>query len=306
MAVDFTFNGGYPSLALGAVGSASFGGTLCDQRQHVSPRWRWGHVAVDDRAGRQGVTSSGVTVGATARARILAASNTYSGGTTVSSGGTLQAGNPMALGNGGAVVNGMLDLNGNGISISTLSGGTTGTITDTLSPSGGTTTLTVSNSGNYSGLILDGANGQAVALVKSGPGVLTLGNSNSTYSGGTTVSGGTLSISSIGTTTKALPNAPNSSVGACPPTGRASAARDQLNNATLFYNGPAAGEGGPGNGKYRNFNLNSTSSTINVATGSGLSGLVIVGQVFQRHAYQDGSRHALFRRLGKRHQRYPR
>ena len=66
--------------------------------------------------------------------------------------------------------------------------------------SGGTTSvLTVNQSGNttYFGLINDGASGK-VELVKQGGGMLTISSGGQdTFSGGTTVSGGTLQLNAI-------------------------------------------------------------------------------------------------------------
>ena len=47
--------------------------------------------------------------------------------------------------------------------------------------------FTMSQSGNFGGTLADGVQGQKLALAMTGPGVLTLSGSNSTYSGGTTL-----------------------------------------------------------------------------------------------------------------------
>ncbi|HEY5312115.1 MAG TPA: autotransporter-associated beta strand repeat-containing protein, partial [Pirellulales bacterium] len=52
--------------------------------------------------------------------------------------------------------------------------------------------------GTVSGLIGDSVNGGLVALSKTGAGTWTLSNSGNTYSGGTTISGGTLAIDNAG------------------------------------------------------------------------------------------------------------
>ena len=56
-------------------------------------------------------------------------------------------------------------------------------------------TLTLSGSGNgYIGKVISGAGGAGGSLIKSGSGTWTLGGVYNTYTGGTTVSGGTLSL----------------------------------------------------------------------------------------------------------------
>ena len=116
---------------------------------------------------------------------VLDGANTLTGGTDVE-GGTLQLGNSSALGSGSLTVNGVLDLNANDVTVSSLSGGSRGTITDS-SASSGTSTLTVDQASGttYSGVIQDGATRQ-VALTKLGGGTLVLGGSN-TFSGPTTI-----------------------------------------------------------------------------------------------------------------------
>jgi autotransporter-associated beta strand protein len=119
---------------------------------------------------------------------ILAASNSYSGGTTLSA-GTLTISNAHALGSGNLTVNGgTLDLAGNNVTAANL-GGTGGTI----SLGAGTLTAAMSSAAEYSGAIT-GSGG----LVKTGASFLTL-NGNNTYSGGTVVDGGTLYVTGSGT-----------------------------------------------------------------------------------------------------------
>lgn len=117
----------------------------------------------------------------------LATANTYAGATAVT-GGTLRAGAGNAFGTSGVMAidgGATLDLNG------------FDTIFDTLSGAGnvalGSATLTT---GGSSSTTVGGAISGSGRLVKTGSGTLTLGGAN-TYSGGTTVSGGTLA----GTTT---------------------------------------------------------------------------------------------------------
>jgi autotransporter-associated beta strand protein len=125
--------------------------------------------------------------------QVLSGNNTYSGATTVTA-GTLQLGHANALGvtTSGLVVNGTLDLNGNSITKSTLSG-ETGNIT---SISAATLTFNRTNAaiGTYNGTI--GGN-VALSITNSNNGssstVLTLGGSN-TYTGNTTIYNSALAI----------------------------------------------------------------------------------------------------------------
>ena len=122
----------------------------------------------------------------------LTGSNGYSGGTNVLL-GTLRVGNSAALGSGGLAVNGgTLDLAGYSIMAPSFSGGgsyvtNSGTATAVL-------TVSQSIATAFNGTLSDGAG--KLALVKSGSGLLTLGPgpSNNNYSGGTTVSSGTLQL----------------------------------------------------------------------------------------------------------------
>jgi autotransporter-associated beta strand protein len=127
---------------------------------------------------------------------ILAGSNGYTGGTNIAV-GSLQLGNAAALGNGNVALTsgGTLDMHGFGPTLTALAGDTTGVITD--SSTGGTTTVLSVNvnsalGSTYNGAIVDGTS-QHVGLNLTGTGMLTLGGTN-TYTGGTTVTSGTLWI----------------------------------------------------------------------------------------------------------------
>ncbi|HUB65904.1 MAG TPA: autotransporter-associated beta strand repeat-containing protein, partial [Candidatus Methylacidiphilales bacterium] len=134
----------------------------------------------------------------------LSGTNTYAGGTTVSA-GTLQVGSTNALGasTGSLTVNGgTLDLDGFSITVGTFSG-TGGMIT---SSTNGAVTLTTGGSGTatYAGTIQDGSG--TVSFTEAGSGTLELTGDN-TYSGGTTVTSGTLQVGNtdaLGATTGSL------------------------------------------------------------------------------------------------------
>jgi autotransporter-associated beta strand protein len=129
----------------------------------------------------------------------LSASNTYSGGTTVSA-GTLQVGNsnaiPSGWGKGDVIVNGTLDLHGNNLSINGLSDNGTGA--GIVTSLGGAAILSVgyaNASSTFSGVIQDGSGAVGLAKVYSGTLILTGSN---TYTGGTTISAGTLQVGTGG------------------------------------------------------------------------------------------------------------
>ncbi|EKQ9067401.1 autotransporter-associated beta strand repeat-containing protein [Salmonella enterica] len=167
------------------------------------------------------ISGSGQVVKSGDETLTLSGSNTYTGGTTIS-GGTLVASNVEALGSGDITDNATLELNAGGDFANNIGG--TGSVvksgdkTLTLSGSntytGGTTisggTLIASNvealgSGDVTDNAVlelntggDFANniGGTGSVVKSGDKTLTLSGANS-YTGGTTISGGTLVASNV-------------------------------------------------------------------------------------------------------------
>jgi len=134
-----------------------------------------------------GVSGSGavVVIGQSQSRVLLSGSSSYSGGTTLTS-GSLAVGNANALGNGSLAVNGgVLDLNGQSLSVGTLSGSSAGVITSAVA--GATLRVNQSLDASFAGGIRDGAG--VVSLTKSGTGILYMSGSNS-YSGTTTVTDG--------------------------------------------------------------------------------------------------------------------
>jgi autotransporter-associated beta strand protein len=128
---------------------------------------------------------------------VLNGAGNYSGGTTISSESTVRIGSGSALGTGALTVMGTLNLNGQSLTVGSLSG--SGTVTNNSPPA--TIILNVGSIYSYfTGLIKDGSG--TVALVKSGTGTATLSTSNS-YTGGTTLNNGILNIAdanALGTT----------------------------------------------------------------------------------------------------------
>ncbi|WP_179405663.1 autotransporter-associated beta strand repeat-containing protein, partial [Burkholderia guangdongensis] len=136
--------------------------------------------------------TSGVTLNGPGT-ETLTGANTYTGGTTIN-GGTL------AIGTGGSLAStSPVDLAGNGATFD-ISNATTpqsiGTLTGVTGSNVnlGANTLTMNNATNGT---FGGSIGGTGGVTLSGPGTETLTGAN-TYSGGTTVNGGTLAIGSGG------------------------------------------------------------------------------------------------------------
>ena len=123
----------------------------------------------------------------------LSGNNTFTGGVTINA-GTLQMGSAGALNSSNAVtVNGTLTLNGNSVTVASLSGSG---VVQNASPASATLTVAVANSSSdvaFAGTLQDGSGGGKLALVKSGAGEQDLSGNNS-FTGGVTVNGGTLGI----------------------------------------------------------------------------------------------------------------
>jgi filamentous hemagglutinin family protein len=127
--------------------------------------------------------------------------NTYTGSTTIS-GGTVVTAVANAIAQSSAILMGnsgracTLNLDGFAQTINNLSGGSSSTIGNinlTVAP----LTIKQTTSGTYSGVISSASTAATVTMASGSTATLTLGNTN-TYTGITTVSGGTLSISSDG------------------------------------------------------------------------------------------------------------
>ena len=143
------------------------------------------------------ITGSGLLVhSGTGTTTLTNVANAGTWATSVSN-GTLQLGTGTTIGTGAlTMTGGVLDLNGNSASTSALSG-TGGTI-DTTSV-GGVSTLTINQNGvanpnlTYSGSIANTSG--TLSVVKAGGGNLNLAGTG-TYDGNTTITGGSLTITS--------------------------------------------------------------------------------------------------------------
>jgi len=131
-----------------------------------------------------GEPNGGGTVG-------LSGANTNTGTTTVVSGATLRAISLGALSSGSDfIVNGTLDLNGFSNQVGSLAGA--GTVTNGAAST--LAVLTAAGNSTFGGVLQDGPGvGARLALTKTGTGALILTGAN-TYSGGTTITAGTLEI----------------------------------------------------------------------------------------------------------------
>ncbi len=130
---------------------------------------------------------------------LISTANLYTGGTTVS-GGVVRVGNTFALGTGPLAVGAgaSVDLNGTvGVQIGALSGA--GTVTNTATTAASASVGLGNVSSQFDGVVTQATGGGAVSLVKIGTGTLILNGTNG-YSGGTTISAGTLQVGSGGTT----------------------------------------------------------------------------------------------------------
>jgi autotransporter-associated beta strand protein len=136
----------------------------------------------------------------------LGGANTFTGGLTIGPNLTATLTNAAALnatvGEENAVSlsqsSSRLNLNGNSVVIASLTG-TSGAIVRNANATPATLTVgnSLSQSGTFAGILEDGEGGGSLSLVKAGGGTLTLSESNS-FTGSTTVSGGTLGLAAAG------------------------------------------------------------------------------------------------------------
>ena len=153
-----------------------------------------------------GITMSGMLT------LFLNGSNSFTGGLTINDGvvqlgnvGALNSAVPQAVTFGsGAGTNApaTLRLAGNSVTVSALStdSGSPGTtFVENANATPAALTINQSADGGFAGVMRDGTGGGAFSLVKAGSSIYTL-SGNSTYTGTTTINGGTLQLGANGTT----------------------------------------------------------------------------------------------------------
>jgi fibronectin-binding autotransporter adhesin len=179
------------------------------------------------------VTGSGNLTKEGAGVLKLSGANTNTGSTTIVN-GTLQVGASNALSNNSAIAVGAggssatLDLNGFSDTVGALSGDATGVITNEVAGSAVLSTSVGSGTSTYSGVIQNGAGGAGiVGLTKSGAGTLVLENASNSYTGVTSITGGTLSVSQLA----------NGGVASTIGASSNAASNLVINNGTLQYTG---------------------------------------------------------------------
>ena len=236
------------TLIYGGPATSSFGGTIQD--------------AIGNGNQHTALTVTGGLLN-------LSGGNTYTGGTTISA-GTLQLGSAAALGTGGVVASGgVLDLNANSIGVPSLSG-SAGVITDSYGSGSGTTTLTVNQAGSttFGGTLVDGPH-NLLALTVSVNGMLTLAGT-STYTGGTTLSTGTLQAGS--NTAFGSANCPMAVNSGVLDIGGNSVSVGNLSGAggTILNNGGSAGTFAVGSGSYGGVIADGASQLALSKVGSGM------------------------------------
>jgi fibronectin-binding autotransporter adhesin len=237
-----TLGGGLSFVAGGAVDTLTLGGSFSGENTFAGVISGAGDI-VSDGAGTW----------------VLGGANTYVGATTVTS-GTLRAGSANAFGAAGrtTVNGGVLDLNDFSLAASELHG-TGGSIALGTNP---LTTLTVDGAvaSDYAGAIT-GAGG----LTKLGASTLTLTGAN-TYTGPTTIGGGTLALNFAGAGAPAnniiaSGSALNLSGGRLQVTGAASATNDQTFASTTVSAGANTILAESGTGGSVNLHLGAISRT---------------------------------------------
>jgi autotransporter-associated beta strand protein len=176
----------------GTIGTSAYTGTL---RLRGSGAGTLGAAAVVSIPNADVQITDGGTWTISSTGNTWGATNIVSGTLMLGINSALPSATVVTMGQGGNYT-ATLDLNGKNQTIAGLtetSGNTGGANALTVTNTGAAATLTINNSSNYQydSLITNGTN--ALNIVKTGSGTLTLSNDN-TYTGTTTINGGTLNI----------------------------------------------------------------------------------------------------------------
>ncbi len=194
-AINFTSGENSLSMSPGATILGNVTGANGDDVLYLSGSSGTGSFAMGDLDAGGKFAGFG-TLAVDGAAWNLTGSSAFSGNTRVM-GGSLTAGNADVLSGSGTlfVESGTVDLNGFSQTIGSLASTVDTGVIGNSGSAAVVLTVAGSASGSFSGSILQTAG--TISLVKSGSGTLTL-RSGSDYTGGTTLSGGTLMIADLG------------------------------------------------------------------------------------------------------------
>ncbi len=187
-------------------GTFGAGGTITNSNSTFSTLTLQQGSSVGNARNFTGVIAGNINLvraalGTVTQTQTLSGASTYTGSTLISSGAlriginnALPVATPLTI-NGGGAVPSLLDLNGFNQSVGSLAGGPVGgtaTIANNTASTASIFTVNGSASTVFGGLITDNTGtGGTVGLAVRGTGILSL-TGNNTYSGGTTIFGGTL------------------------------------------------------------------------------------------------------------------
>jgi len=208
-ATNFDFDTpGLTAASLGAVGSVTYTGTLTPNGTAGSAVYRLGGGGgMLTMANANAVTGSGHSLIVTGPGTVvLAAANNYTGGTTLNA-GTLGVSNDNSIGSGTLTFNGgaissdsatartianAVAFTGNGGLGDAVNTGKL-TFTNTADLGSATRTVTLASDAELAGVV----SGIGGGLTKAGTGTLTLSGADGSYTGVTSITAGTLSVSKL-------------------------------------------------------------------------------------------------------------